>query len=196
MPFMYVSFVFQLSEFSYFWGLFRLMLGRYVVNILNLCELCCGCKVPKRLWWVVDGVQFWAFFALFTLIPTLTSLCPSHEQGQCQAVLISMYMIILLLFAAPTVIFGTINIISAMGGSRTQQSQRRDIVIFIILLFTLLFVLFNFLQQLSYIPVSTPVFFPVHLHPQQHQTLHLLLGREILESLLCGVPPALPPEGP
>ncbi|XP_032918988.1 mas-related G-protein coupled receptor member H-like [Catharus ustulatus] len=157
MPLMYVNFLFQLSEVSYFWGLFRLMLTSYMVNILDLCKLCCGCDIPIRLWWLVDGVQFWAFFALFTVIPSLTSLCPSHEQGHCRAALISIYATILLLFAAPMVIIRTIKIIRAKCGSRKQQLNMRDIAIFIIVFFTLLLVLFNFLQQLGYILVSTQV---------------------------------------
>uniref|UniRef100_A0A803VHA5 G-protein coupled receptors family 1 profile domain-containing protein n=1 Tax=Ficedula albicollis TaxID=59894 RepID=A0A803VHA5_FICAL len=125
-----------------------------------LFELCCYyCHLPERLWWVVDSVQDWAFFALFAVIPMVTSLCPSHEQEQCRAALISMFTVILLLFVVPMVISRTIDIIRAMRGSKTQQPKRRDIIIFLIVVFALLINLCNFLQQLGYIPVSSQVVF-------------------------------------
>ncbi|XP_032918614.1 mas-related G-protein coupled receptor member H-like isoform X1 [Catharus ustulatus] len=157
MPLMYLNFLYQLSQLSCFWGLFRLMLSSYVVNIFDLCERYFMSSIFNRLWWLVDGVQYWAFFALFTLMPTLTSLCPSDEQGHCRAALISMYAVILLLFVAPMVVSRAIDIIKAKRGSRKQQLETRDIVVFIIVLFTLLLVLFNFLQQLDYILVPTQV---------------------------------------
>ncbi|XP_032918848.1 mas-related G-protein coupled receptor member H-like [Catharus ustulatus] len=159
MPLTYMNFLFQLSALSYFWGLYRMTRSSIVVNMYKFCKLYCGFKLPLRLWWAVDSVQFWAFFALFTLIPTLTSLCPSHQQEHCWAALISVCAVILLLFVAPVVISITINIINAKCGSQQQQHKTRDNVIFIIVLFTLLLVLCNFLQQLGYIPVPTQVVF-------------------------------------
>ena len=157
MPLIYLSFVSQLSEISAFWGLFQLMLTSYEANILDHCKLYCSCNIPDRLWFVMGGAGYWAFFALFTVIPTLTSLCPSHKQGYCPAALISIYAVTVFLFAAPMVITRTIEIIRAMCGSRKQQLKWRDIVVSLVKLFTLLLVLCNFLKQLSYIPTSSEV---------------------------------------
>uniref|UniRef100_A0A8C3UED8 Mas-related G-protein coupled receptor member H n=1 Tax=Catharus ustulatus TaxID=91951 RepID=A0A8C3UED8_CATUS len=162
LPLMYLSFIFH----------------RYGANILELWELCCGCNAPDRLWLVVQSLQLWAFFALFTLIPTLTSLCPSQQQEQCRASLISMYTIILLLFAAPLFIIPTIDITKAKRGSRKQQLKRRDIVVFIIMFFTLLILLFNSLQQIGYFSVSSEVFFLLTcIHSTIKPFIYFLAGR-------------------
>ncbi|XP_056348017.1 mas-related G-protein coupled receptor member F-like [Oenanthe melanoleuca] len=158
-PLTYLRFLFQLSVVSYYWGLFRLMLSSSVFDMSNLLQFCYRRNLPVRLLLVVDSVQVWAFFALFTVIPMVTSLCPSHEQGQCRAALISIYAVILLLFAAPTVILSTINIIKSKRGAKKQKPKRRHIVVFIIVLFTLLLFFCNFLQQLGYFPVSSEIFF-------------------------------------
>ncbi|XP_005062358.2 PREDICTED: mas-related G-protein coupled receptor member H-like [Ficedula albicollis] len=159
-PLMYVSFLFQLSVFSYYWGLFLLTAFSLGKDMTLLCKFCCSCwKLHHRLRLLVWGTQYWAFFSLFTVIPALTSLCPSHEQEHCQTALISMYIVILLLFAAPVVTSIAIDIIKAQCGSQQQQPKRRDIIISLIVLFTLLLSICNFLQQLSYIPMSSQVFF-------------------------------------
>ncbi|XP_056348041.1 mas-related G-protein coupled receptor member H-like [Oenanthe melanoleuca] len=159
MPLTYMSFLFQLSMVSFYWALFQLAFLNFRKDMTFLFELCCHCcHLPERLWWVVDSVQDWAFFALFTVIPMVTSLCPSHEQEQCRAALISMFTVILLLFVVPMVISRTIDIIRAMRGSKKQQPKRRDII-FLIVVFALLINLCNFLQQLGYMPVSSQVVF-------------------------------------
>ncbi|KAM7035105.1 mas-related G-protein coupled receptor member X2-like isoform 1-T2 [Acridotheres tristis] len=177
-PSMYLSFLFQLSMVAYYWALFWLMLSSNVVNIYMLFQLCCPCNLPKRLWLVVETVQYWAFFALLTVIPVLTSQCPSHEQGHCRAALISMYTVILLLFAAPMAISSTTDIIKAKFGSQQEQPKRRDNVMSLIVLLTLLLGLCNFLQQLGYIPVSTQVFFLlICIHSSIKPFIYFLAGR-------------------
>ncbi|KAM7019371.1 mas-related G-protein coupled receptor member H-like [Passerculus sandwichensis] len=157
LPLLYLNFLFQLSVVSLYWGLFWLMRNSDVWYMDELCKLCCRCDLPLRLLWVVDSVQYWAFFALFTVIPTVTFLCPSHQQEHCRAALISMYTFILLFFLAPVVIFHTVDFIKAKWGSQKQQPNRRDIVILIIVLLTCIMIIWNFLQQLGYITVSSDV---------------------------------------
>ncbi|XP_041335627.1 mas-related G-protein coupled receptor member H-like [Pyrgilauda ruficollis] len=159
LPLLYLNFLFQLSVVSYYYALLRLIPGGTVQCMSRLCKLCCHWDLPERLLWVVDSVQYWASFALFTVMPAVTFLCPSHEQEHCRAALISMNTIILLLFVAPVVISSTIDFIKAKWGSQQQQPKRRDIVIFIIVLLTLLFLLWNFLQDLGYIAVPSQVVF-------------------------------------
>ncbi|XP_068050419.1 mas-related G-protein coupled receptor member H-like isoform X2 [Anomalospiza imberbis] len=158
-PLLYLNLLFQLSVVSWYWGLYWLMPSNPVYYMDKLFQLCCRCKLPLRMFWVVDSVQRWAFFALFTLLPTVIFLCPSHEQGHCRAAFISMYAIILLFFVAPMVIFITINIIKAKCGSQQPQPKRRDIVIVLTVLLTLLLIIWNFLQQLGYILVPSQAVF-------------------------------------
>ncbi|XP_048162754.1 mas-related G-protein coupled receptor member H-like [Corvus hawaiiensis] len=159
MPLMYLSFLFQLSMVSYYWGLFRLTDVSAVSDMDSLCLLCCRCDLPLRLLWVVYRVQFWAFFALITAIPTVTFLCPSHKQEHCRVALIFMFALILLVCGAPMVISTSIIFIKAKSGSQQQQPKRRDIVVFLVALFTLLQSLWNILQQLGYTGVSRQVVF-------------------------------------
>ncbi|CAN8214272.1 unnamed protein product [Coccothraustes coccothraustes] len=158
-PLLYLSFLFQLSVVSYYWGLFRVMLNSNVQYVYKLWKLYWHYDPPQRLVWVVDSVQYWAFFALFAVIPAVTFLCPSHEQEHCRVPLISMYTLILLLFVAPVLISSTINLINAKRGSQQQQPKRHDIVIVITVLLTLLLSLCNFLQQLGYIVVPSQLAF-------------------------------------
>ncbi|XP_054132323.1 mas-related G-protein coupled receptor member H-like [Melozone crissalis] len=175
---MYMNFVFQLSLVSYYWVLFRLMSSIPVWYMHNLCKLCCRWDLPLRLLWVVDTIPYWAILALFTVTPTVTFLCPSHEQKHCRAALISMYTLILLLFAATVVISGTIYFINSKRGSQQQQPKRHDIVIIITVLFTLIISLCNFLQQLGYITVSSQVVFLLTcIHNSIKPFIYFLAGR-------------------
>ncbi|XP_071284492.1 mas-related G-protein coupled receptor member A8-like [Agelaius tricolor] len=178
MPMLYLSFLFQLSVVSYYWGLFRLTAHSLGKDMASLCKLCCCCQLPKRLMWVVWRAKYWVFFAVFTVIPVVTFLCPSNEQKQSQAALISMYIIILFFFVAPVVISRTILLIKANWGSQQQQLKRRDIVIFLIVLLTLLLILCNFLQQLGYIIVSSQVVFLLTcIHSSIKPFIYFLVGR-------------------
>ncbi|XP_062351477.1 mas-related G-protein coupled receptor member H-like [Cinclus cinclus] len=177
-PLMYVSIFFQLSVVPYFWGLYRLMISTTVVDTDSLFQLCCHHELPKRLWLVLQSVQRWAFLALFTVIPMMTSLCPSHEQEHCRAALISIYAVILLLFAAPVVISSATDIIRARCGSKKQKPKRQHVVVFIIVLFTLLLCLCNFLQQLGYFPVTQQIFLLlICIHSSIKPFIYFLAGR-------------------
>ncbi|XP_036239521.1 mas-related G-protein coupled receptor member H-like [Molothrus ater] len=178
LPELYLSFLFQLSVVSLYWGLFWLMSSRNVGYVYKLCKLCFRWELPQRLMWVVGTVQYWAFFALFTVIPTVTLLCPSHQQEHCRAALISMNTIILLLLAAPVAISSTVDFIKAKWGSQQQQLKRRDIVIFIIVLFMFLLTIWNFLQQLGYMAVSSQVvFLLICIHSSIKPFIYFLVGR-------------------
>ncbi|KFO58310.1 Mas-related G-protein coupled receptor member H, partial [Corvus brachyrhynchos] len=158
MPLVYVSFLFQLSMMSCYWGLFRLARLDVVSDMRKLLQLC-RCHPPLRLLWVMGGVQYCAFFALFTVIPTVTFLCPLHEEEHCRVPLTSVFAAILLLIAAPVFISSTTDIVKAKCSSQQQQPKRRDIVIFLIVLFALPISVWNFLQHLGYTVVSSQVVF-------------------------------------
>ncbi|XP_062351260.1 mas-related G-protein coupled receptor member H-like [Cinclus cinclus] len=178
LPLTYMSFLFQLSVISCFWGLYRLMVSTAVLDVEKLFQLCCHHELPKRLWLVLFSVRHWAFLALFTVIPMITSLCPSHEQEHCRVALISIYAVILLLFAAPVVISSTTDIIRARCGSKKQKPKRQHVVVFIIVLFTLLLSLCNFLQQLGYFPVTQQIFLLlICIHSSIKPFIYFLAGR-------------------
>ncbi|XP_056348013.1 mas-related G-protein coupled receptor member H-like [Oenanthe melanoleuca] len=178
MPLTYVSFLFQLSMLSFYWGLYRLTWLSDPFDVFELCVLYCRCNPPERLLWVVISVRDWAFFALFTVIPTLASLCPSHEQEQCRAALISIYTIILLLFVVPMFISRTIDIIKATCGSKKQQDKKRHITISVVVFLTILLSMWNFLQQLGYFLVPTQVVFLFNcIHSSIKPFIYFLAGR-------------------
>ncbi|KAM7019705.1 mas-related G-protein coupled receptor member X1-like [Passerculus sandwichensis] len=174
-PLLYLNFLFQMSVLSYYWALLWLIAGS---NVQYMYKLCCRSDLPERLRWVLESVQYWAFFALFTVIPAVTFLCPSHQQEHCGAAFISMNTIIFLLFVAPVVISSTVDFIKAKWDSQQQHPKRRDIVILIIALFILLLSLWNFLQQLGYIAVPSQVLFLLAcIHSTIKSFIYFLVGR-------------------
>ncbi|XP_066176445.1 proto-oncogene Mas-like [Sylvia atricapilla] len=178
MPMLYLSFVFQLSVFFCFLALFLVMFRSSINYMSKLYNLCCHCDLPWWLLFVVFSVQCLASFMFFIFSPAVTNLCPSHQQGNCRAALIPIYIIILLLIAAPVVIPTTINFINAKWGSMEQQPRRREIVVFIIVLFTLLLSLCNFLHQLSYTVVSSGVLLLLNcIQTSMKPFIYFLAGR-------------------
>ncbi|XP_068872362.1 LOW QUALITY PROTEIN: mas-related G-protein coupled receptor member H-like [Aphelocoma coerulescens] len=178
LPLMYVSFLFQLSVISCYWVLFWLTDVSIKKDMEKLCRLCCHCDLPNPMMWVLWGAQCLAFVALFTAIPTVTFLCPSHQQEHCQVALTSTFAVILLLFAAPVLITRTIDIVKAKCGSQQQQPKRFDIVIFLLVLLALLLSLWNFLQHLGYIAVSSQVFYLLAcIHSTIKPFIYFLAGR-------------------
>ncbi|XP_054132388.1 mas-related G-protein coupled receptor member H-like [Melozone crissalis] len=178
LPLMYMNFVFQLSVFSCYWALYRVTVGNNERYMRNFFKLCCHCDPPLRLLWVLVHIRYWAFFVVFTVMPTVTFLCPSHQQEHCQAALISMYLIILLLIAAPMLISSTGDFFQAKWGSQQQQPETRDIVIFVIGLLTLLLSLWNFLQEFGYIDVPSQVVFLITcINSSIKPFIYFLMGR-------------------
>ncbi|RMB98054.1 hypothetical protein DUI87_25532 [Hirundo rustica rustica] len=174
-PLLYLNFLFQLSAISLYWALFW-MTG--INNIRDMCTFCCRCNFPERLLWLVDSLQFWAFFSLFTVIPAVTNMCPAQQQEQCQAALISVYTLILLLFVAPLVISSTIKFFKARRGSKKQQPKRRDIVIFLIVLFIFLLIVCNVLQQTVDTFLPSEVLFLLNcIHSSIKPFIYFLAGR-------------------
>ncbi|XP_010158649.1 PREDICTED: mas-related G-protein coupled receptor member H-like [Eurypyga helias] len=86
-----------------------------------------------------------------------------YDAEHCRVSLISMYVRNFLIFAPPMVISNVILFIKVLCGSKRRQPKRLYIVIFLTVLFFLSFgvplSIWNFLQQFSYIFVSSQVFF-------------------------------------
>nr|XP_041572378.1 mas-related G-protein coupled receptor member D [Taeniopygia guttata] len=161
MPPMYLSLLSQLSQFTYTMGLYQLMFISIERCRSILCLFFCTGQLSEHLLWVVMSALFWALFFVVTAVnPTVTSLCQSHEQEQCQVALASMYALNLFLVAVPMVISSTILFIHLKAGSQQQQQHKRlDIVIFLVALFSLPLSLWSFLQQLGYTAVPFQVVF-------------------------------------
>ncbi|KAM4899117.1 mas-related G-protein coupled receptor member X4-like isoform 2-T2 [Sylvia borin] len=177
MPLPYLSFLFVLSVVSSYLALFLVMVRSNINYMSKFYNLCCHCDLPWWLLSLVFSVQCLASFIFFIFSPAVANLCPSHQQEHCQAALIPIYIIILLLIAAPTVISTTINFIKAKWGSMEQQPKRREIVVFIIVLFILLLSLCNFLQRLGYSIVSSEVFLLLNcIHSSIKPFIYFLAG--------------------
>ncbi|XP_015487102.2 mas-related G-protein coupled receptor member H-like, partial [Parus major] len=157
----YFSLLFQLSQFSYNMGLYRLTFISCERCRFLLCQVFCVCQRPLRLLWVVKTVLFWAFFFLVIAVnPTVTSLCQSQEQEHCQVALLSMYVLNFFLFATAMLISSIIFFIQFNPGYQQREHKRLDFVIFLTALFSLPLSLLYLLQQLEYTsPVSTEVIF-------------------------------------
>nr|XP_026655109.1 mas-related G-protein coupled receptor member H-like [Zonotrichia albicollis] len=178
LPLMYMNFVFQLSVLSCYWALYRVTFGNNERYMRNFSKLCCRCDPPLRLLWVLVNIRYWAFFAVFTVIPSVTFLCPSHQQEHCRAAFISVYLIILLFIAAPMLVSSTVDFIRAKWGSQQQQPERHDIVIFVIGLLALILSLWNFLQEFGYITVPSQVVFLLNcIHSSIKPFIYFLWGR-------------------
>ncbi|KAM7019687.1 mas-related G-protein coupled receptor member X3-like [Passerculus sandwichensis] len=174
LPLRYLDILFQLSVVSTYRVLWMM---QNTFMWYKLCWLCCCWKPSLRLVWLVLSFQFCAFFALFVVIPTVTFLCPSHEQQHCRAALISMYCLILLV-VAPVFISSTVSFIKARQSSQQQQPKRYGIIIFVTVLLNLLFNLCDFLQQLGYSTVSSQVVFLLTcIHSSIKPFIYFLVGR-------------------
>ncbi|XP_030805721.1 LOW QUALITY PROTEIN: mas-related G-protein coupled receptor member D-like [Camarhynchus parvulus] len=160
MPQVYLSLLSQLSLFTYTMGLFQLMFISIERCRSILCLFFCVGQVSEHLLWVIMSALFWALFFVVTAVnPTVTSLCQSHEQEQCQVALTSMYALNLFLFAVPMLISSTILFIHLKPGSQQQPPKRLDIVIVLVALFSLPLSLWFLLQQLGYTAVPSQVVF-------------------------------------
>ncbi|XP_077035758.1 mas-related G-protein coupled receptor member A1-like [Agelaius phoeniceus] len=178
MPPMYLSLLSQLSMFTYTMGLFQLMFISIERCRSILCLFFCVGQVSEHLLWVIMSALFWALFFVVTAVnPTVTSLCQSHEQEQCQLALTSMYALNLFLFAAPMVISSTILFIHLKPGSQQQQNRRVDIVVFLVALFSLPLSLWFLLQQLGYMAVPAQVVFLLTcIHSSIKPFIYFLVG--------------------
>ncbi|XP_054132153.1 mas-related G-protein coupled receptor member A1-like [Melozone crissalis] len=160
MPLMYLSLLFQLSLFTYIIGLYRLTFISIQRCRSILCLVFCGCQLSEHLLWVLMTPLFWVLlFISFAVNPTVTSLCQSHEQEQCQVTVTSMYALNLFLFAVPMVISSTILFIHLKPSSQYQPHKRLDVVIFLVALVSLPLSLWFLLQQLGYTVVSSQALF-------------------------------------
>ncbi|XP_056347991.1 mas-related G-protein coupled receptor member H-like [Oenanthe melanoleuca] len=159
MPLPYVWFLFQLCLVSYIMWLYLLTF----ISIQRCRSIHCPiwhcCHRPQHLSKVVCAL-LWAFsIIVFALFATVIFLCAFLPPEYCRVSLISRYTFDLLLCAPFMLISSTILYFKVKAGSHQQQTKRLDIVICLIVLFTLPFSLRNLLQEFSYTIFSSHVAF-------------------------------------
>ncbi|KAM7019693.1 mas-related G-protein coupled receptor MRG-like [Passerculus sandwichensis] len=138
------------------------------------CPLWLCCHRPQHLSWVVLAL----LITFITVFATMISLCFVQLSEQCWVSLISVHAFNLLLCAPVVLISSTIFFIKVKPGSRQQQPKRLNIVICLIVLFTLPLSLWNLLQYLGYTIVSSQVVFLLAcIHSTIKPFIYFLVGR-------------------
>ena len=176
MPLDYVLFVSQLPLVSYSMWLYTLTLISIHRCRSILCPLwhCCLCH-QDSLWWDVCAVIWISFIPAFTVIVIV--VCPSHLSDFCRVSLLSMYAVDLLLFSPLMLISSTILYIKVKSGSHPQQSKTLYMVFCLIVLFTLPFSLWKFMQLLGYTILSPQLgFLLACIHSTIKPFIYFLVG--------------------
>ncbi|XP_032917371.1 mas-related G-protein coupled receptor member H-like [Catharus ustulatus] len=142
------------------------------------CPLWHCCHHPQHLSKVVCALLLVLPITFTTVLATRISLCMSQFPEQCRVSLISMYTFNLLLCVPFMLTFSTILYIKFKSGSIQQQPKSFDIVICLIVLFTLPLSLWNLLQEIGYSIFSSQVFFLLTcIHSSIKPFIYFLAGR-------------------
>ncbi|XP_077035753.1 mas-related G-protein coupled receptor member A8-like [Agelaius phoeniceus] len=173
LPLQYVWFLFILPGMSYIFWLFTLT----CISILRCrsihCPLWLCSHRPQHLTWVVLAV----LITLITVFATMISLCFLKQSEHCLVSLISVHVFNLLLCAPLMLISSTILFTHFKPGSQKPQLKRLDIVICLIVLFTLPLSLCHFLKDRGYTIVpSQVVFLLACIHSSIKPFIYFLLG--------------------
>nr|XP_014130673.2 LOW QUALITY PROTEIN: mas-related G-protein coupled receptor member H-like [Zonotrichia albicollis] len=174
MPLQYVWFLFRVPLVSHTFCLYTLT----CISILRCRSIHCSfwlcCRRPQHLSWVVLAL----LITFITVFATMISLCFVQLSEQCWVSLISVHAFSLLLCAPIMLISSTIFCIKVKPGSHQQQPKRLNIVICLIVLFTLPLSLWNLLQYLGYTIVSSQIVFLLAcIHSTIKPFIYFLVGR-------------------
>ncbi|XP_064278623.1 mas-related G-protein coupled receptor member H-like [Passer domesticus] len=178
MPLLYTWLLFEAPLLSYGMWLYTLT----CISIKRCTPIHCPfshcCHHPQPLFKVMHALLGVFFITLITIFATMISLCVFQLSGHCWVSLISMYTFNLLFCAPFVLISSTIPFIKGKSGSPQQQPRRLDIVICIIVLFTLPRSLWNLLQQFGYAIVPSQVAFLLAcIHNSINPFIYFLVGR-------------------
>ncbi|XP_059704468.1 mas-related G-protein coupled receptor member H-like [Haemorhous mexicanus] len=178
MPLGYVGFLFRASLLSYSFWLYTLTFISIKRCRSIHCPLWLCCHRPQQLSWVVFTLLGAFFITLITIFAVMLSLCMFQLSEHCWVSLTSMYTFNLLLCAPFMLVSSIILFIKVKPGSHQQQPKRFDIVICLIVLFTLPRSLCNFLQELGYTVVpSQAVFLLACISSTINPFIYFLVGR-------------------
>ncbi|XP_071284390.1 mas-related G-protein coupled receptor member D-like [Agelaius tricolor] len=178
LPLQYVWFLFQVPLVSYTFCLYTLTF----VSILRCrsihCPLWLCCHRPQHLSWVVHALLGAFLITLIAIFATMISLCFVQQSEHCWVSLISMHAFNLLLCTPFLLISSTILFTHFKPGSQKPQPRRLDIVICLIVLFTLPLSLWNLLEYLGYTIVPSQVAFLLTcIHSSGKPIIYFLVGR-------------------
>ncbi|XP_057882041.1 mas-related G-protein coupled receptor member A8-like [Melospiza georgiana] len=142
------------------------------------CPLWLCCHRSQHLLKVMLFLLRAFFLTLVIVFAMMLSLCMFHQSEACWMSLSSIRTFNLLLCAPFLLISRTILFTHFKPGSQQQQPKKLDIVICLILLFTLPLSLCNFLQYLTYTIVPSHLFFLLAcIHSTIKPFIYILVGR-------------------
>ncbi|XP_037995609.1 mas-related G-protein coupled receptor member D [Motacilla alba alba] len=178
LPLLYTLLLFEVPLVSY-------CLWLYTLTFISIkrcrsihCPLWNCCHHPKCLLKAMHALLGAFFIALIAIFASMVCLCVFRLSGHCWVSLFSMYAFNLLV-CAPVVLISRISLfIKAKPGSHQLQPKRLDIVICLIVLFTLPRSLLNLLQQFGYAALPYQVSFILNcIHCCINPIICFLVGR-------------------
>ncbi|XP_056347983.1 mas-related G-protein coupled receptor member H-like [Oenanthe melanoleuca] len=177
MPLQYVWLVFCLS-------LMYSSLGLYLLTAINIqrcrfihCWVWQSCYCPQHRTKVVSALLGALSITVIALYTAVIFLCASQLSQHCRVSLLSMYAFNILLCAPFTLISSTVLFIKVKSGSHQQKPKRLDIVICLILPFTLPLSIWKFLQEFGYtIFSSQEAFLLICIHSTIKPFIYFLAG--------------------
>ncbi|XP_074398268.1 mas-related G-protein coupled receptor member A8-like [Zonotrichia albicollis] len=142
------------------------------------CPLWLCCHHPEQLLKVMLALLRAFFVTLIIVFTMMLSLCMFEPPDFCRVSLSSIHTFNLFLGAPFILISSTILFTHFKPGSQQQQPKKLDIVICLIVLFTLPLILCIFLQELSYNVVPSKFYFLLTcIHSSIKPFIYILVGR-------------------
>ncbi|XP_057882040.1 mas-related G-protein coupled receptor member B4-like [Melospiza georgiana] len=178
MPLQYVGLLFRLSAVSHSVWLCTLTFFSIKRCRSIHCPLWHCCHHPQQLLKVMHALLRAFFITFIIVIAIIFSPCIVLLSEHCWVFYISMHAFNLLLCAPFILISSKIVFTHFKHGSHQQQPKRLDIVMCLIVLFTLPLILCHFLQELGYTVVPSHVLFLlICIHRSINPIICFLVGR-------------------
>nr|XP_014130179.1 mas-related G-protein coupled receptor member A8-like [Zonotrichia albicollis]XP_026654953.1 mas-related G-protein coupled receptor member A8-like [Zonotrichia albicollis] len=178
MPLQYVGLLFRLSAVLHSLWLCTLTFISLKRCRSTHCPLWHCCHHPQHLLKVMHALLGAVFITFIIVIAIIFSPCIVLLSEHCWVFYVSMHAFNLLLCAPFILISSKIVFTHFKPGSHQQQPKRLDIVICLIVLFTLPLSLCHFLQELGYTVVPSQVLFLLAcIHRSINPIIYFLVGR-------------------
>ncbi|KAM3671491.1 mas-related G-protein coupled receptor member H-like [Ammospiza maritima maritima] len=180
MPLQYVGLLFRVSLVSHSVWLCTLTFISIKRCRSTHCPLWHCCHHPQQLLKVMHALlgAFFITFIIVIVIAIIFSLCIVLLSEYCWVFYLSVHTFNLLLCAPFMLVSSKIIFTHFKPGTHQQQPKRLDIVICLIVLFTLPLSLCQFLQELSYTVVPSQVLFLlICIHRSINPIICFLVGR-------------------
>ncbi|XP_054131199.1 mas-related G-protein coupled receptor member D-like [Melozone crissalis] len=178
MPLQYVGLLFRLSAVSHSVWLCTLTFISIKRCRSTPCLLRHCCHHPQQLLKVMNALLGAFFITFIIVIAIIFSLCIVLLYEHCWVFYLFLHTFNLLLCAPFILISSKIVFTHFKPGSQQQQPKRLDIVMCLIVLFTLPLSLCNFLQEVGYIVLPSQVLFLlICIHRSINPIICFLVGR-------------------